>query len=320
VELDAAFAKFYDEIELGELPEGRIQSAWSRLQTFLVERTGVPAPDVFIQGSYANGTAIKPVNPSGEYDLDVVVVAARADANANEALEELEAVLSQDEDYKKRIRRKKPCVRLEYGRDNEGRFHVDVVPARVSASAPLEIPFRDNGWRDTDPRGYTKWCLGMGERFHRTVRMLKRWRDENQDERRGIKSIVFQVLISQKLVDGSDARSITGTFEALRDYLAAYPDVPPVIPNPSLPSENLAGRWPDEHYKAFRREIENAAKLARQALDEPDEAKSHALWRELLGSDFPGPSITLKTTPPPPPPPGHQVRIQQPASRERYGE
>jgi hypothetical protein len=213
---------------------------------------------------------------------------------------------------------KRPCVRLDYAADEEGRFHVDVVPARPKAGA-LEIPFRGNAWHQTNPVGYTQWCLSQGQRFHRTVRMLKRWRDENQDERRGVKSIVLQVLISEQLANGSDAESITGTLENLHEYLEGHEGSPPVVSNPSLETEDLADRWPDEHYQAFRREIKQAAELARQALDEPDQAKSHELWQKLLGSDFPGPTITPRQTPPAPPPPGHSARPQQAPKRERYG-
>jgi predicted nucleotidyltransferase len=318
MKLEQAFAEFYDEIKLGAVPEGKIASAWNRLQRYLVEKLGVSATDVFLQGSYANGTAVAPSNPSGEYDLDVVVVAAANGASADDALGDLEAVLAGDGDYAKRIRRKKPCVRLDYAADEEGRFHVDVVPARPNTVA-LEIPFRGNGWHETNPAGYTQWCLSQPERFHRTVRMLKRWRDENQDERRGVKSIVLQVLIHEQLVDGSDAESIKGTLENLHAYLEGYPSSPPVVLNPSLTSENLADRWPDEHYQAFRREIRDAADLARQALDEQDPDKSHALWQKLLGSDFPGPTITPRLIPPPPPPPGHSARPQRAPERERYG-
>lgn len=316
--LDTAFQEFYEEIELGTVPEGRIANAWNRLQNYLVTKMGVPATDVFLQGSYANGTAVSPPPKGGEYDLDVVVIGAKSDASPDSALGVLESVLAEDGDYKKRIVPKKPCVRLNYAADDEGRFHVDVVPARRNAVA-LEIPFRGDDWHDTNPVGYTDWCLAQGERFHRTVRMLKRWRDENQDERRGVRSIVLQVLISEQLVDGADADSLTGTLEELQAYLTGHPDLPPVVTNPSLSTENLAGRWPVEHYKAFRTEIKDAAVLARLALDEPDEAKSHAFWGKLLGSDFPGPTVTPGQTPPSPPPPGHSARPQQAPKRERYG-
>jgi predicted nucleotidyltransferase len=316
--LDEAFAQFYEEIALGEVPEGKIASAWNRLQNYLVEKLGVSAADVFLQGSYANGTAVASANRSGEYDLDVVAVGAEDGVSADDVLKALEAVLAEDGDYKKRIVPKRPCVRLDYAADEDGRFHVDVVPARPNTVA-LEIPFRRNGWHETNPAGYTQWCLGQGKRFHRTVRILKRWRDENQDERRGVKSIVLQVLISEHLADGSDAESITGTLENLRGNLEGHSGSPPVVRNPSLERENLADRWPNEHYQAFRREIKEAAELARQALNEPDQAKSHELWQKLLGSDFPGPTIIPRQTPPATPPPGHSARPQQAPKRERYG-
>lgn len=321
MELELAFQRFFEEIELGDVPEGRITESWNRLHAYLVDKCGVSQMDVFLQGSYANGTAVKPVTRAGEYDLDVVLIAAEAGMEADDALEQLEQILGENGDYKKRLQPKKPCVRLQYAGDEEGHFHIDIVPARNRDGGKLlEIPFRGNGWHETNPAGYTTWCLAQGPRFHRTVRMMKRWRDENQEERRGIKSIVLQVLIAEHLGAGSDAQSLTQTFEAIHAALEKTPDSAPEVRNPSLPSENLTDRWPDKHYEAFRREVRDAAVLAGRALDEQDQAKSHALWIELLGSDFPGPSVTPTPTPPPPPPPGHHARPQSAPRRERYGE
>lgn len=326
--LEQAFDDFYEEIQLDALPEGRISDAWNRLQNYLVNRLGLPAADVFLQGSYANDTSVQPVK-GGEYDLDVVAICADAGASADSALKALEDALSEDEDYKKRIdveRQPKPCVRLRYADDDDGAgFHVDIVPARPAANAALAIPLRGNGWRETAPREYTAWCLRQGDDFKRVVRMLKRWRDEN-DKRRGIKSVVLQVLIADALANatpaGSDTASLLiATLEGIQQRLRDYPTKAPEVRNPVLPSENFADRWPDSDYQEFRRNVDEAVQLAWEALEQPDEKESHKLWQKLFGDDFP-PEPTRpsqrQTAPPPAPPPGHEQTPQRAPRRERY--
>jgi hypothetical protein len=50
VELDVPFQRFYEEIELGAVPEGRIAEAWNRLQNYLVDKYGVSATTYSCRG------------------------------------------------------------------------------------------------------------------------------------------------------------------------------------------------------------------------------------------------------------------------------
>jgi hypothetical protein len=271
---------------------------------------------------------VQPVE-GGEYDLDVVAVCGSDAASADDALKMLEDVLSEDADYKKRIdveHQPKPCVRLRYADDEDGAgFHVDVAPVRPAESAPLEIPLRGDGWRETAPHEFTSWCLRQGDDFKRVVRMLKRWRDEN-DKRRGIKSVVLQVLVAEALANATpaandDASLIVATLDAIRARLADHPMTAPEVRNPVLDSEDFASRWPDADYQEFRRNVDDALQLAWEALEEPDEKESHKRWQELFGDDFPPEPtrpVQLRTTPPPPPPPGHEQQPQRAPRRERY--
>lgn len=323
MKLENSFDQFFGNIALGDVPEGRILSAWRRLHGHLVEKAGVPAELVFLQGSYANDTAIQPVDPAGGYDLDVCAVIADASMAPLAAFEFLESILSLDEDYAKRLdRSSNRCVRLRYADDETGKFHVDVVAARPHPDGHLEIPLRDGAWKPTAPREYTDWCRGRGEQFGRTVRMLKRWRDVNQDERRGVKSIVLQVLVAQHLAGSDDATALHSALHGIKQFLVPYAESPPPVPNPVLPAENLAATWPATHYRSFRRHVEEAAEAAETALWSGDIEESHVLWRDLLGEDFP-PAPTdpagRERRPPATPAPGFEKLPQRAPRRERYG-
>lgn len=306
------FESFHEKLLLGKKQVDRINSAADRLTDYLIDKLDLSAEDVFLQGSYENETAIRPDPEAdeGEYDVDLVAVCARSDASEDEAIEELEEVLEDDDDYDDRIERddpKKPCVRLRYADDEIGRFHVDATPAREPADgeAPLEIPRRDSGWRETDPKAFTQWCADQGEEFARAVRMLKRWRDHNQDVREAVKSIVLQVLIAEHLPEKhSDAERIAGALRGTADYLADYEDEAPEVRNPVLEDEILTDRWQADDYRKFRDVVTRAAEMAEEALEEADVDRSRELWQELFGKDFPGAEKRGKYTPPGPPPQG----------------
>jgi hypothetical protein len=329
MQLPDAFDKFYDAISLGATPRQRIESASNGLINYLTRKYGLGPGEVFLQGSVPNRTAIEPADSDGEYDADLVAICAATGASPDDALDDLEARLAEDGTYaellKKEGARKKPCVRLRYADDEVGGFHVDVVAARASTSldaqAPLEVPRRGDGWHDTAPAEYTEWCGQEGPRFARTVMMLKRWRDEHQPARQSISSIVLQVLAARAVgSQSSDGEALVGTLETMRARLAESPDEPPVIRNPVLEAENLATRWEPAAYRNFRNELDEAASLARRALESIDEAESHRLWRELLGEDFPAePSERSKRIPPTAPAPGFERAPQTPPRRERYG-
>jgi hypothetical protein len=288
VDLAAYFDQFIATISLGDPQVPRMNSAANTIMEFLRKSYGLPAQNTFLQGSYPNGTAVEPVE-GGEFDLDIVVQCVDGQTSCDDALADLEKRFNADGRFRDRLRPKKPCVRLEYAGDDVGKFHVDVVPVRVSRAVecPLDAPRRDEGWHGTAPAEYTDWCLQQGTNYMRTVKCMKRWRDEQQSVRTAIKSIVLQVLVSQCMPKvASDADRLAATFRNLYGRLSKLFQ-PPVVRNPVLPSENLAKRWTIESFRSFVSELAEAVKWADKAAESADAVEAADAWREILGDDFP---------------------------------
>ena len=287
--LAAEFAEFLETISLGDAQRERIQSAVDGLVRHLGEELALAADKFFLQGSFVNGTAVKPPpsNENGEYDVDLVVVMAEPDESAEDALDRLHDAIAQHGRYKDRLSQRKPCVRVEYAEDDVGKFHVDVIPLKNDPDEGLMAPRRGEGWHKTRPREYTEWCRAQGESFSRTVRMLKRWRDEHQTARTSVKSIVLQVLISEHLGESTDdGPRISETLSSLEEALRGLAG-PPEVRNPVLEEEDLAARWPADSFRSFQREVTEAADLARRGVSSEEDGESSRLWRALLGDDFP---------------------------------
>jgi hypothetical protein len=289
VDLATSFNAFDQAISLPQNAIRRIESASSALTEFLTQRLGLSDDQVFLQGSYPNGTAVRPVD-GGEYDVDIVAVMATPRQSAADALDQLEALLAADGRYRDRIVAKTPCVRLEFAEDDIGKFHVDVVPVgpRVQPLPPLDAPRRGDGWHGTAPAEYTEWCGELGPRFARTVKALKRWRDEQQAVRHAIKSIVLQVLVAEYMPDeADDALRLAGTIEAMHTALS-FRSQAPVVTNPVLPEENLAARWTVAAFQDFIAELAEAHGNAGTAIHTTDRVEAVDAWQQILGDDFPG--------------------------------
>lgn len=319
--LSDAFDKFYDKIALPARPDERINSAWDRLKDHIVSYAEIPPDDVFLQGSYPNNTAVRPTTSDGGYDVDSCAIMVDGVEDPDDAFTKLEQILSESSDYAERMDTSKArCVRLNYQDDDYGSFHVDIVAARPHADGHLEIPIRSTGWRETNPQGFQDWCLQQPEQFARTVRMLKRWRDETEDDdRRGIKSIVLQVLVAEALPadEPDDATALATTLANIHERLAPH-DTPPELHNPSLLSEDLTETWPGDDFRLFKGHLADATDIARQALATGDSKDAHDLWRDLLGDAFPPYPNGGSSAAPPPPAPGHTSRGRAPRD-ERYG-
>jgi hypothetical protein len=288
VDLSAYFEQFIANISLGDPQVPRMNRAARTVADFLQRSYGIPAENVFLQGSYPIGTAVEPID-GGEYDLDIVAVCLGDQISCNAALTDLESRFKADGRFRDRVKPKKPCVRLEYAEDDVGKFHLDVVPVRASPEpdCPLDAPRRNEGWRGTAPAEYTSWCVQQGSYFLRTVKAMKRWRDEQQSVRTAIKSIVLQVLVAQCMPQvANDADRLAGTFRNLYAYLSSLSG-PPVVTNPVLQRENLAARWTNESFRSFVSELAEAVEWADKAEGSTDAVEAADAWREILGEDFP---------------------------------
>jgi hypothetical protein len=188
-------------IELLELPDSAYEKARSRYEDlgdwFDRENSIVAAnkPHIFPQGSFRLGTAIRPLDESEEYDLDLACKLREGFRKTHHTQEDLKKIVGIElEAYriargiKKELEPKHRCWRLEYQDDLS--FHMDIVPCipvdEVSRNVILEslrssgmdelvafsasrttVSITDdrhaafkticNDWNISNPEGYAKW-------------------------------------------------------------------------------------------------------------------------------------------------------------------
>lgn len=272
----------------------RINSALSNLRTFVEKDESIRKIllDFILQGSFAINTAIKPNNDVEEFDVDVVLGLDISQFPIDrQKPEDIIAWLANRlhenrPHYDGKVRQRKRCVRIVYAGD----FHLDVVPAHCSGdiSGPILVPNKEEDeWQLSHPKGYVSWASQVDEKsegkFSRIMKMLKHWRDDKFGKDSAPNSILFTTLFGKHMSNGfsSDAEALVLTMENLSNYLNGISSIPSVS-NPSLPTENLARNWMEDHFKLFRDRFTTATEKARNAYNDEDREKSIKGWQELF--------------------------------------
>jgi predicted nucleotidyltransferase len=162
--------------------------------------------------------------------------------------------------------------------------------------APLRIPDRNTEeWQDTHPLEQIRWTWeknrNCNKHYVNVVKSLKWWRRENHPTPKYPKGYPVEHLIGECCPDGieSVAEGVTKTLEAIaRDYkFYADNEITPELPDRGVPEHNVFKRVSGKDFAEFHEQVCEAAKIARQALDEADLRKSVDHWKRLFGNRFP---------------------------------
>jgi hypothetical protein len=173
-----------DVLPLDDSRIERITDSWRHLERLVAGDRSFDGlrPQIVAQGSFAAGTAIRPLRSGDEFDVDLVIKLTLPPRLSSDAtLDWLRGCLAVDGVFKKRLVAHPRCVRVSYAGD----FHLDVVPARrVRTRSPisgallplrLKVPDRSGGWRFSNPEGFVAWCRSQDRRtggdFSRVVMM-----------------------------------------------------------------------------------------------------------------------------------------------------
>ncbi len=159
-------------------------------------------PNVYVQGSFRLGTAIRPLGDDDEYDVDAVCELKRF-SKQDGSQAKLKELLGRDlhayasaRNMLKPVEERRRCWTLHYA--DEAQFHLDVVPAVPNAAqqrALLEawgLPTKltetaisitdkthpqlrnlSNDWPRSNPKGYAEWFRSrMASVFERRKRII----------------------------------------------------------------------------------------------------------------------------------------------------
>ena len=160
---------------------------------------------------------------------------------------------------------------------------------------PLWIPNRDAGeWERTHPLEQIKWTWNNNAKCNKhyvnVVKAIKWWQRVHFEDDRP-KGYPLEHLIGVCCPDdiNSVAEGVTLTLEAIVGNYRWYAtnELSPNLPDHGVPEHNVFGRVDGVDFADFYGHVEDAAYLAREALDADDKKSSIEKWRELFGTKFP---------------------------------
>lgn len=247
------------------------------------------------QGSFRQGTIIRPYDPECDFDVDILFEMKTVEGwSAKDYLQKLANEFRKYGRYKDKVdtRGKTRCVTIDYESD----FHVDVVPCILRDGKLVIMNKSTDDYERTDGDGYAEWfekqtSFTGGKYLVEVTRLFKYIRDYKSDFE--IKSVVLTTLLGKQV---SEAEVIETSFpdlptsfktivNRLNDFLQANPDMPEIC-NPALSHENFNRNWDQEKYTKFRERVKFYNDKINEAFNESDVEKSLKQWQEIFGDDF----------------------------------
>jgi hypothetical protein len=236
-------------------------------------------PEIFPQGSFRLGTAVRPYNDSGEYDIDLVchLTIEKDHTTQAELKDRVGNRLKADSALKEILEESRRCWRLNYS----GQFHLDVLPVIPNAEQPPSgILLTDTDlhhWQKSNPKGYADWfyrrmavfvvaqkeAILKAEAFtyksieeveewkvrtplQRAVQLLKRHRDIYfADDYENCPVSIILTTLAAKAYNNQDniIDAIIGMVRDMPKFIELREDGRWWVENPAEPGENFADKW-----------------------------------------------------------------------------
>ncbi len=164
--------------------------------------------------------------------------------------------------------------------------------------SPLYIPDREaQTWTRTHPLEQIRWTweknAACNGHYVNVVKALKWWRRLRHTAEKYPKGYPLEHIIGQSCPSsiGSVAAGVTTTLEAFVGEYRWYAQnkQKPFMSDHGVPEHDVLHRITGEEFAALHAKAEEAAGIARRALDADSVKESAERWRELFGDKFPEP-------------------------------
>jgi Second Messenger Oligonucleotide or Dinucleotide Synthetase domain len=275
-----AFEDFRNSLEL---KEGEAEKATRQQQdVFQKLQQSLRPTETLLSGSYGRSTAIRPL-----HDIDLFLVLPPPRPLPTDALKNVQRAL-QHAYQGKQPQLQNRSVNIEFKDTGIG---FDVVPAFKDPGQPdvYWIPERDSStWIPSNPRRHKEVCNEADKRTSQMLRplvkMLKRW---NHLQGRPVPSFLLEVMVYEGLT--AKPASFASGLATLVQFMSER--IQRNVPEPAKVGAAVDARLSSNHREQARQRLGGAARRAAQALEREnagDVSSAHAIWRELLGPDYPG--------------------------------
>lgn len=290
------FLDMLSEIEPSPSTVTACSSAHNTLRDALAEHEefGDVHVTTFLSGSYKRDTAVRPTTVGGvtqRPDVDIIAVTDHtSDDEPKTVLDAVHQALV-DAGYENlTVNRRSINVRMVT-------VDMDVVPVIEHGDAYLIPDIHLEEWIPTNPPAHTQWTIDVnaraGGRFKKLVKLFKWWRRLHMPaDLKRPKGFILECLVAQHMsYTESNLETLFVTLlETVRDSYGWYADndLVPFLDDPGVTGNNVFSAVKADEFKTFYDKLSEQATLARKAKNETDSDEALKLWRQVLGSRFPG--------------------------------
>lgn len=168
-----------NDIDVSDANYEKAEQRYKSISSFIEDSNmSVFNPDIYLQGSFKLGTAVKPLTEDGSYDIDIVCNFTKK-CRTSQSQFSLKYDMGQVvKDYVKSkgmsnpAKESKRCWTINYV--DEDNFHIDILPsvpmydeddnfiAITDKENPNYLEISDN-WEVSNPKGYSSWFLENSE-------------------------------------------------------------------------------------------------------------------------------------------------------------
>jgi hypothetical protein len=301
------FQSFHSTILLDVESNEKLREKRTTLLKDLKENINEDAPsyETFYQGSYELSTGVNPI--AGDPDMDIGVIFDCKPDDYKDPVVLKRYVRNALERSNRTIRIRKPCVTVQYFKNGNPDLHIDLAVYCKNSTGQTQLA----RGRDSDPATtvYRFWEASEAkelndkiingfkgadrDQWRRTVRALKRWRDEKIGHK-NIPSIGLTVAAwkwFKPVIDSSDAKP--RDLIAIRDLtdviLSNWSGTRLTINLPVAPYSDLFENVTEVQMKEFKEKLTDLRNALNEADKQPDTHEACKILRRKFGDDFPVP-------------------------------
>ena len=269
----------------------------------------VPVRETFNQGSYAMLTGVRPLD--GNYDIDVGVIFDCNESKYPDPVVLKKKVRDALETHGRTVLIRRPCVTVNYMRNEVPVYHVDLVLYIKRDDGLLNIgKGKENSspefrvWEPADPKKLTELiCTAFTDgkdlaQYRRCIRYIKRWRDVQFRNGGAPLSIALTVAAKQWFKPSFEASGKPSDLLALRDWVSAIlnqfqGDVTAEgyhkrlkVYLPVAPSGDLMERMTKQQIETFQTKLVALRNALDEAYDEDLPEDACKVLKKQFGDDF----------------------------------
>ncbi len=265
---------FIENISVTDRQEDNIDASFNNLKYYLLdEKSNLSVQEVFLNGSYARDTIIRPLD-----DIDLFAVIddedysdSGKDPNPQTVLTKFKNYLNNIHDYENKVVQDRPCVTVHLSDKN-----FDVLPSLRKAGT-LYIPNNDlTGWTFTDPKTHTARLNETNKlrnyKVKGVVKAVKQWKRENNQN-------IPSFHIEEIAVDVFNIYNFSNYEEGVRLW---FENAEGFLRNNRFNSYN-------EYEKVKKKICEVKEKLveANKLNDSHNVGEAKKIWKDIFGREFP---------------------------------